>query len=261
MIRYSIVSQDSNESPSSFPAAASRRIVPWEFLTHLVNHKTPVQERGWAIQTYVPTRQMFGKCYADVPYDTEMLQTKSRVCRLEGKEYNLPNIRQFGGVCAMQADFAARVGKSIGVPAAYVSGSGKYGGAHAWVMWVELQAVTQRSIKFSLQSHGRYRGDNYYVGSLRDPQSGKGITDRLLELRLHQVGTDAMAKRHADRLMQLYPQMADELAFDFETHLEYLSGAVALNPWSESAWTALSQLSHGRTSDKDQKQTMSQLLN
>lgn len=235
--------------------------VPWEFLTHLVNHKTPVQERGWAIQAYVPTRQMFGKCYADVPYDTEMLQTKSRVCRLEGKEYNLPNIREFGGVCAMQADFAARVGKSIGVPAAYVSGSGKYGGAHAWVMWVELQAVTQRSIKFSLESHGRYRGDNYYVGNLRDPQSGKGITDRLLELRLHQVGTDAMAKRHADRLMLLYPQMADELAFDFETRVEYLSGAVALNPWSESAWTALSQLSHGRASDKDQEKTMSQLLN
>lgn len=237
------------------------QFVPWEFLTHLVNHKTPVQERAWAVQTYVPARQMFGKCYADVPYDTEMLQTSSRVCKLDGKEYNLPNIRQFGGVCAMQADFAARVGKSIGVPAAYVSGSGKFGGAHAWVMWVELQAVTQRSIKFSLESHGRYRGDHYYVGRLKDPQTGEGITDRLLELRLHQVGMDAMAKRHSDRLMLLYPQMAEEFAFDFETQLEYLSGAVALNPWSESAWTALSQLSMGREFGRDEHKTMTALLN
>ncbi|MEP3478762.1 MAG: putative Ig domain-containing protein [Fuerstiella sp.] len=237
------------------------QFAPWEFLTHLINHRTPTRERGWAIQTYLQARQMFGKCYADVPYDTEMLETSSRVCELAGKEYNLPNIRQFGGVCAMQADFAARVGKSIGVPAAYVSGSGKYGGAHAWVMWVELQAVTQRSIRFSLESHGRYRGDNYYVGNLRDPQSGKNITDRLLALRLHQVGTDAKAKRHADRLMLLYPELADELEFDFETHLEYLSGTVAVNPWSESAWTALSQLSQGREADKGQKKTMSRLLN
>lgn len=237
------------------------QFVPWEFLTHLVNHKTPVQERVWAAQAYVPTRQMFGKCYADVPYDTEMLQTSSRVCKLDGKEYNLPNIRQFGGVCSMQADFAARVGKSIGVPAAYVSGSGKFGGAHAWVMWVELQAVTQRSIKFSLESHGRYRGDNYYVGRLKDPQTGRGITDRLLELRLHQVGMDAMAKRHSDRLMMLYPQMAEEFAFDFQSHLEYLSGAVALNPWSESAWTALSQLSLERTFGRDEHKTMTALLN
>lgn len=237
------------------------QFIPWEFLIHLVNHKTPVQERVWAAQAYIPTRQMFGKCYADVPYDTGMLQTKSRECKLDGMEYNLPNIRQFGGVCAMQADFAARVGKSMGVPAGYVSGSGKYGGAHAWVMWVELQAVTQRSIKFTLESHGRYRGDNYYVGNMKEPQSGKGITDRLLELRLHQVGMDAMAKRHSDRIMAVYPQMAEELGFDFETQLEFLSGAVALNPWSEPAWTAVSQISAGREFGRDEHKTMTRLLN
>lgn len=236
------------------------QFVPWEFLIHLMNDKTPVAERTWAVQAYLPTRQMFGKCYSDVPYDTRMLQTSSRECKLDGKEYNLPNIRQFGGVCAMQADYAARVGKSMGVPAEYVSGSGRYGGAHAWVMWVELQAVTQRSIKFTLESHGRYRGDHYYVGNMREPQSGKRITDRLLELRLHQVGMDAMAKRHSDRVMAVYPGMAEELAFDFDTRLEYLSGAVALNPWSESAWTALSQISSGREPGKDEHKTMSILL-
>lgn len=237
------------------------QFIPWEFLMHLVNHRTPVQERVWAAQNYVSTRQMFGKCYADVPYDTQMLQTKSRECKLDGKEYNLPNIRQFGGVCAMQADFAARVGKSMGVPAAYVSGSGRYGEAHAWVMWVELKAVTQHSIEFTLESHGRYRGDHYYVGKMKEPQSGRGITDRLLELRLHQVGMNAMAKRHSDRIMAVYPQMEAELEFDFDTRLEFLSGAVSLNPWNEAAWSALSGVSTGREFGRDEYKTMTGLLN
>jgi tetratricopeptide (TPR) repeat protein len=237
------------------------QFIPWEFLALLVNHQTPVQERQWSLQAYLPSRQMFGKCYADVPYDTEMLQTASKVCRLGGKEYNLPNIRQFGGVCAMQADFAARVGKSIGVPAAYVWGEGRYGGSHAWVMWVELQAVSERSIRFSLESHGRYRGDNYYIGNLEDPHTGEAITDRMLELRLQQVGMDALTKRHADRLMLLYPQLAEELVFDFDSHLSYLSGVIGLNPWNEAAWTALSKLAQGRELGKPELKTMNTLVN
>ncbi|MCA9063673.1 MAG: hypothetical protein KDA96_11460 [Planctomycetaceae bacterium] len=235
--------------------------VPWEFLVHLVNHRTPAVERQWALQNYLPARPMFGKCYADVPYDTVMLQTSSRVCRLDGREYTLPNIRDFGGVCAMQADFAARVGKSMGVPAAYVGGTGRYGGAHAWVMWVELQTISERSIRFTLESHGRYRGDHYYVGNLEEPQTGQRITDRILELRLHQAGADALARRHASRLMALYPLLAKELAFDFETHLEYLSGVIAVNPWSEAAWAALAEQAGQHEFDRKQSATMNSLLN
>jgi len=88
--------------------------MPWEFLTLLVNHKTPLRERGWALSNYLPRRTMFGSCYKDCPYDTVMLQTSSQICKLDSKEYNLPNIQQFGGVCAMQADYAARIGKSLG---------------------------------------------------------------------------------------------------------------------------------------------------
>ena len=53
---------------------------------------------------------------------------------------------------------------------------------HAWVMWVELIGVTSKGIEFSLESHGRYRFDKYYVGTLYDPQTGQTITDRTLEL-------------------------------------------------------------------------------
>ena len=128
-------------------------------------------------------------------------------------------------------------------------------------MWVELQAVSERSIRFSLESHGRYRGNNYDIGNLEDPQPGEGITDRMPELRLQQVGMDAMAKRHADHLMLLYPQLAEELDFDFDAHLSFLSGVVSLNPWNEAAWKALSRLTQGRELGKAELKTMNALVN
>ncbi|MCA9080392.1 MAG: hypothetical protein KDA58_07525 [Planctomycetaceae bacterium] len=235
--------------------------VPWEFLIHTVNHRTPGQERLWAMQNYGNSRSMYGKCYSTVPYDTVMLQTGSKTCRLADKEYNLPNILQFGGVCAMQADYAARVGKSLGVPAAYVGGEARTGDLHAWVMWVELLAATPRGITFSLESHGRYGDDHYYIGNLSDPQTGRGTTDRILELRLHQVGTDALAYRHARRIMEVYPALADELQLDFQQRLDFLSSVVGMNPWCEPAWSAVAQLAQGRALDKFQYKTMTGLLN
>ena len=87
------------------------------------------------------------------------------------------------------------------------------------------------------------------------------MTDRLLELRLHQVGMDAMAKRHADRLMLLYPVLAEDLSFDFDDHLDYLSGVVGLNPWNEAAWTALSKTATAREFSPSEYKTMNALLN
>ncbi len=96
------------------------QFVPWEFLVHVCNHKTPLVERQWAVANYVPKRVMFGKCYSDVPYDNVMLQTESKVCKLGGKEYSLPNILNFGmRLRPCRRTSPPRVGKSIGVPAEY----------------------------------------------------------------------------------------------------------------------------------------------
>src|SRR5262249_24071185 len=145
------------------------RYVPWEFLKHVVNHRTPESERQWSMQRVAGGRAMYGKCYSAVPYDHEMLKSHSQVAQLNGKEYTLPNLLTFGGVCAMQADFASRVGKSVGVSAEYVTGEAAGGELHAWVMWVELKQATATGLQFSLESHGRYFGDKFYVGHLRDP--------------------------------------------------------------------------------------------
>ena len=219
------------------------QFLPWEILAYVVNHRTPLAERQWALLNYLPKRAMIGTCYSDVPYDTEMLVQESRVARLQGKPYTLPNIRQYGGVCAMQADFASRVAKSLGVPAAYVSGESTFGEPHAWVMWVELAGVNKNSINFNLQSHGRYRGDKYYVGNLMDPQTGAKITDREMELRLYTVGMNPKAKRHSDLIMACYPMIRDALKLDVAGQLAFLNQVIKLCPGNEQAWLAMAKMS------------------
>ncbi|NLE40168.1 MAG: hypothetical protein GX621_19310 [Pirellulaceae bacterium] len=219
------------------------RFLPWEFLVLVVNHRTPLDERRWAVQNYLGKRAMIGKCYHDVPYDNIMLETGSQKARLNGQVYNLANIRQFGGVCAMQADFASRVAKSLGVPAAYVGGESRSGENHAWVMWVELLAVAPGRIAFKLESHGRYRGDHYYVGHLRDPQTGLRITDRQLELRLHNVGLSAQNRRHAALIMKTYPLLCRHRDMDIAAKLRLLNNVIRLAPGNEDAWLAIARMS------------------
>ncbi len=217
--------------------------LPWEFLTHLVNHRTPLAERQWAISNYLAQRAGMGKCYSDVPYDKDMLKTDDRICKMDGKEYTLANLKEWGGVCAQQADFAARVGKSLGVPAAYVRGEGNSGGFHAWVMWIELKRVTPESIDFELLSHGRYRMDQYYVGELYDPQSNQKITDRELELRLHVIGSNPQAHRQAALVMRAYPMIRDRAEMDTTQQLVFLRKVADLCPGLPETWDALASMS------------------
>jgi hypothetical protein len=234
---------------------------PWEFLVHVVNHRTPIEERAWAVQNYLPQRVMFGRCYKDVPYDTTMLDSGSQKARLNGQRYTLANLRQYGGVCAMQADFASRVGQSMGVPAAYVGGESVQGESHAWVMWVEVKSVTPKSIGFSLESHGRYRGDRYYVGTLQEPKSGRRITDRQLELRLHTVGIDPIAKRHADLVMAAYPALKEREDLATGDRFAYLRQTINLCPGHEPAWTALAAMAATEEVRQKHRRQMTGILN
>ena len=219
------------------------KFVPWEFSKHVVNQFTPLTERQWAAENYLRNRVGFGKCYKDVPYDTVMLETKSQRANLNNHEYTLANLKQYGGVCAHQADYASRVGKSIGVPAEYVSGMGTQGGSHAWVMWVELKSVTKTGIKFSLESYGRYHSDKYYVGKLREPQTGQRMTDRELELRLHTVGLDAKAKRQSDLIMKSFDQLVADADLDIRAKEKLISQIIKLCPGNEAAWEAMTDMS------------------
>ncbi len=218
------------------------RFLPWEMLVHVVNHETPLVERQWALQNYLPKRVGIGKCYHDVPYDHGYYRIGPDVARLKGKPYTLPAIRQFGGICGNQADFASRVARTLGVPAASVSGVGRYGEGHAWVMWVELRRVTPTGIQFSLESYGRYRGDMYYVGHLKNPQTGRSMTDRQLEVYLHSVGISPRGRRQAAMLMRIYPRLRDELSLNVDARLEYLAKVLDLSPFYDAAWRELAAM-------------------
>ncbi len=225
------------------------QLLPWEFLVHVVNHFTPEDERNWAIEKYLKRRAGIGASYKDIVYDKEMLRTKSEVCRLNGKPYTLASIKDFGGVCAMQADFAARVAKSLGVPAEYVGGEANFGGLHAWVMWVELKSVTKEKIDFTLMSEGRYFTDQYYIGHLKDPRTGKMTTDRAMELRLASVGAAPQNGRQAALLMRFFPTIRDRKDLNAKAQANYLGKVLELFPYSDQAWRELAALS------KDKKQT------
>lgn len=223
--------------------AASRvEVLPWEFLAYVVDHRTPVEEREWAVKNYLAKRPMIGKVYHEIEYDKVMLETQSRVCKLNGHDYTLPDIKKYGGVCAMQADFAARVGKSLAVPAAYVGGQSQDLGLHAWVMWVEVQSASQAGVKFKLESWGRYRGDNYYTGTLHDPQTGEEILDRDMERRLSAAATDRNGKRQSDLAMKFYKEVSTAAELDPKKKVQYLLNTLKLSTFNEPAWLELARM-------------------
>jgi hypothetical protein len=217
-------------------------VLPWEFQVYMVDQRTPVEEREWAIKNYLAKRPMLGKIYAEIEYDQEMLRTQSEVCKLNGHNYTLQDIRKYGGVCAMQADFAARVGKSLDVPAAYVGGEGQNLGLHAWVMWVEVKAANKSAVNFKLESWGRYRGDNYYTGILRDPQTGAEILDRDMERRLSVAATDRIGKRQAELAMEYYPDVAEANQFDAKKKIHYLRDVLKTSAFNEAAWLEMARM-------------------
>ena len=222
--------------------------LPWEFLVHMVNNKTPPAERDWAIKNHIKSRAGIGGIYKDIVYDKDMLRTEMKNgvgradCKITGQDYTLANIKKYGGVCAHQADYAARVAKSIAVPAEYVSGAGNSGGYHAWVMWVEIKSVTKDKVDFALLSDGRYFGDQYYIGQVKDPKSGRTITDRDMERRLVTVGISPQNARHADLLMRMYSATQEKKAQTPKQRVAFLRSVFEVFPQCERAWVELGQI-------------------
>ena len=229
---------------SSSEFVGRRRIqkLPWEFLQHVVNHRTPLEERTWVQRTYHDPRRPIGQCYEDVAYDHQMIKSGETTSQLAPRAYTLANLKDRGGICVMQADYATRVAKCLGIPAAYVEGRARSGGNHAWVMWTELQSSTSTGLAFSLESHGRFFLDRYYVGQLLEPQSGRLITDRELELRLQGVGLNPLAYRQAKLIMQAWPELKSRLQLTVEQELEVLESVIELSPGHQAVWQAVAQL-------------------
>jgi hypothetical protein len=235
-------------------ATATRcRYLPWEFLVFVVDHPTPLVERGWA-QTYFKTNRGLKSWHQDVPYDRGMLKAEMNKGKggtapepqLKDREYTLSNLRKYGGVCAQQADFAARVAKSVGVPAVYCTGESAYrSGGHAWCMYVKVHKATPASLQFTVSSDGRYIGfikDAFYTGKVRDPQTGQQVLDRDLERRLYLAGSNRVGKRQVALLMRAYPWLQEKLNWDVGKRVAFLDKALRLCPMSEEPWLEFARL-------------------
>jgi hypothetical protein len=218
------------------------RHLPWELLLFVVDHRTPIRERIWA-QEYYKTRKSLASWHQDVPYDHDMLEGLPP--HLQGRDYSLRNIHKYGGVCAMQADFAARVAKSVGIPAVYCWGNSAYRGAHAWWMYVAVQKVNSEQTAFRLLSDGRLKGfekDKFYTGNVLDPRSGREILDRDLERRLVVMGRDLAAKRQGDLIMRAFPLVCRQPGLDIKARVAYLDRCLKVAAHNEEAWLEFARM-------------------
>lgn len=236
-------------------------LYPWEFLTFVVNHRTPLKERNWAFSFFQTAKTTSKSWHKDVPYDFEIIKREinkdpsAKEPRLAGKDYTLANIKQYGGVCAHQADFAARTAQSLGIPAVWCRGTSAYREDHAWWMFVNVASATKDDIKFFLTSDGRFDGkDNFYTGDVLDPQSGMIMLDRDMERRLWLAGTDRVGKRLSHLLMRAYPVLAKSDTFDLKEKVSYLDRVLKVSKYNEDAWIQFAQLAkRGELADENKK--------
>ncbi len=148
---------------------------PPELYTHVVDATPAIDDMTWALDRYARHNDV-GGLFRTIRYDHEsLLGGREKNVTKEG--YTLPNILRFGGVCVDQAYFAVMVGKSIGVPTAYVRAAAAEGG-HAWVGFL------QRSGKGALWNFdtGRYDAYKGLKGRVIDPQSGDETSDAEITL-------------------------------------------------------------------------------
>ncbi|NRA57552.1 MAG: transglutaminase domain-containing protein, partial [Phycisphaerales bacterium] len=151
------------------------REIPAELLIYVVDIVGDIEEFEWALDNYAGD-QLVGRLFNLIEYDREHAEngTPKDVTR---HGYTLPGIQEFGGVCADQAHFAVTVGKSIGVPTAYVTAVGGEVG-HAWVGFLEAEG---RNAFWNLDI-GRYEEYKGVVGDVLDPQTRRTIGDDELSL-------------------------------------------------------------------------------
>ena len=158
----------------SLPVYSRIKNYPWEFLVHIVCHKTSMQDRFWAIENYSDW-DMLGKCYEDVTFIVDGKDLPDRNGRyadsLFGIQYTLINIKKHGTVCSGRGDFAAGVCRSLGVPIFRCAYAPKYSGGHYWVKWLEMQDAKPGKFPFSLEQCGTDEGRQDRISMTPDPHT------------------------------------------------------------------------------------------
>ena len=156
------------------------KTMPYELAHYLADTRADVEDRQWATRRY--RNRTPATAYFDVEYDMPHFTT-GRAKRIDSVPYTLANIAKIGGVCLDQAYYASEVCKAMGIPAAIVHGRGGAGVRHAWFAYCTVTG-SPRGLRATWTSRtGRYEGNLYFVGRVRNPVNGKMIPDSELTLR------------------------------------------------------------------------------
>jgi hypothetical protein len=178
------------------------RNVPAELLVYVVDATGSIDELNWALNKYAGNKEV-GRLFFDVKYDYEHYRNATPK-QITLKGFTLPNILQYGGVCADQAYFAMEAGKAIGVPTAYASGaSGDV--SHAWVGFLQTNG-RQGWWNFDTGRYEAYRGVR---GNVLDPQTRKSTPDSYVSLLAELIGTKPVDRQNAVALTDAAARMIE----------------------------------------------------
>ena len=212
------------------------RLVPAELLEYVVDTTASVDDMQWALNKYQGDK-VIGKRFFDIKYDYENLRTGAQK-KATTAGYTLPNILQYGGVCADQAYFATTVGKAIGVPTAYTVGEASTSG-HAWVGFLETNG---RSGAWDFDV-GRYEAYQGVCGEVRDPQSRKQIPDNYVSLLGQLIGTKPVDRQNAvavtDFVQRLRAAMKSSESISAVAPADCLAASVRSTPRQAEVSTTL----------------------
>jgi hypothetical protein len=187
------------------------RNMPAELLIYVVDSHSSIQDMQWALDRF-HGNPIVGQLFFRIKYDENALYFAT-VKKVDQAGYNLPNIYQYGGVCADQAFFATEVGKAIGVPTAYDTGMSSVAG-HAWVGFLQADAG-QGWWNFNIGRYSEYQG---VIGTVTDPQSRQDEPDSFISLSAQLVGTTQDQRWNAaaltDAVIRLIDADTGQLAFE-----------------------------------------------
>lgn len=172
------------------------REVPGRLLVWVVDSTQSISDMTWALNKYAGDRAI-GRRFFDIRYDYNHLRNGTpKKVTTEG--FTLPNILQYGGVCADQAYFAVQVGKAIGVPATYTWGQGGEV-SHAWVGY--LQQAGRGRVQWNFDE-GRYSAYQGVRGNAQNPQTGLYENDSVIGLLAESITLPPIKQRAAAAMLR-----------------------------------------------------------
>jgi len=206
--------------------------LPWELAVYVARNEGGDGELYWALERYGRGAGL-GRAFFDPPYDPGAEYASAADAAVDTPAYTLPNIVRFGGGCPALAEYAARVARSCGAPAAVCVPTESWGGEpQAWAAYFKAAG---KGVVWDWEG-GRFAEHRGWAGQVNDPQTGAWVTDGELAITAELAVTPSKDRLASQALCKVSDVVAPEKA------LEVYEKAVELSPGNVRAWAALAEL-------------------